>query len=38
MVRFESRANPWSVKTVKGLDDYVGPTCFEISFYQILPI
>jgi hypothetical protein len=37
-VRFESRANPWSVKTIKALDHYVGPTCFEISFYQILPI
>jgi len=38
MIRFESRANPWSVKTIKALDHYVGPTCFEISFYQqILP-
>ena len=36
MIRFESRANPWSVKTIKALDHYVGPTCFEISFYQIL--
>ena len=38
MIRFESRANPWSVKTIKALDHYVGPTCFEISFYQILAI
>ena len=37
MVRFESRANPWSVKTIKALDHYVGSTCFEMSFYQILP-
>ena len=37
MVRFESRNNPWSVNRIKALDNYFGPTCFELSFYQILP-
>ena len=37
MIRFESRANPWSIKRIKNLNSYHGPICFELSFYQVLP-
>ena len=37
MTRFESRSNLWSTKLVKNLNNYTGPICFELSFYQMLP-
>jgi len=38
MIRFDSRPNIWSTGTKIGnLNNYNGPLCFEITFYQILP-
>ena len=37
MTRFESRSNLWSKKSVRNLNNYTGPICFELSFYQIFP-
>ena len=38
MTRFEARANPWSIHRIGNLNNYFGPICFELSFYQILPM
>ena len=37
MVRFDSKPNPWCPAWATALDDYEGPVCFEIAWYQILP-
>ena len=37
MTRYESRINAWSINWIENLNKYHGPTCFELSFYQILP-
>ena len=34
MVRFSSKLNPWCVQSVPALDNYTGPTCFELAWYN----
>ena len=37
MIRFDSRPNLWSnIARIANLNNYNGPLCFEMSFYQIL--
>jgi hypothetical protein len=36
MVRFDSKYNMWIRGTIKALNGYRGPNCFEIAFYQHL--